>query len=591
MRFSLSIAIVAMVNSTALRELHSPDTQQNLILFKSDICPHDQTPHEAIDLKLNLFHVNSSFLPVKNRAQSPHSNYIGEMNGAKNASSASTSPHDYDDLSEVTEGIQLIANSFEENEEKGEFAWSEADQGVILGSFFWGYVLTQIPGGWISQKIGGKWPFGLGLLITGLFAILIPTAARLGGMHFLIFVRIVQGLAGGVTVPSMQAMISQWIPPEERGKLGSFAFAGMPFGSFISMLVSGFLINYFGWPSVFYATGALTALWFSLWSYFTHAFPIDDPTISQDELHYIQRALHAHSNPKQQSNQQFKQKLQVPWTRVLLSAPFWAILICNTCETWGLYTIMTELPTYMKTVLHFDIKQNSLMSAFPHLLTLIVSIILSNVGDNLIEREYLSIGAVRKLCTSIALWGYAAALLGVAYSGCDRVKTVTLLGVAIAANGGKFCGFLVNIIDLTPNYVGILMGIINTISSMPGFFAPWVAGMIINDNPSLENWRLVFLIVAAISFCGNLVYILFASGEEQSWNRGEDSERAPSSSSTFSLECIAPAILMEKIARNIEMGPYIIPENIAEVPRLQPVPVVPNAGENSDEKNGHRCSA
>lgn len=43
-----------------------------------------------------------------------------------------------------------------------------------------------------------------------------------------------------------------------------------------------------------------------------------------------------------------------------------------------------------------------------------------------------------------------------------------------------------------------------------------------NSQPSLENWRMVFLITAAISFVGNLVFILCASGVEQSWNRGDD---------------------------------------------------------------------
>lgn len=85
------------------------------------------------------------------------------------------------------------------------------------------------------------------------------------------------------------------------------------------------------------------------------------------------------------------------------------------------------------------------------------------------------------------MWGSAAALLGVAYSGCDRVKTVALLATAIGANGGKFGGFLVNIIDIAPNYSGILMGTINTIASLPGFFAPWVAGMIINENVSYDK--------------------------------------------------------------------------------------------------------
>ena len=36
------------------------------------------------------------------------------------------------------------------------------DQGVILGMFFYGYVLTQLPGGRLAEIVGGKWLFGVG---------------------------------------------------------------------------------------------------------------------------------------------------------------------------------------------------------------------------------------------------------------------------------------------------------------------------------------------------------------------------------------------------------------------------------------------
>ena len=75
----------------------------------------------------------------------------------------------------------------------GEFGWSEVEQGVILGSFFWGYILTQIPGGMLTKKYGGKWPLGFGLLISAIFAILTPWAARTS-RKFLIAARIIQGM-------------------------------------------------------------------------------------------------------------------------------------------------------------------------------------------------------------------------------------------------------------------------------------------------------------------------------------------------------------------------------------------------------------
>ena len=78
-------------------------------------------------------------------------------------------------------------------QQQGEFNWSEVEQGVILGSFFWGYIVTQIPGGLLSKKFGGKWPFGIGLLISAVFAILTPWCARTH-RGLLIFARVVQGL-------------------------------------------------------------------------------------------------------------------------------------------------------------------------------------------------------------------------------------------------------------------------------------------------------------------------------------------------------------------------------------------------------------
>ena len=57
-----------------------------------------------------------------------------------------------------------------------------------MGAFFWGYVLTQIPGGVLAERFGGKLVFGLGILVTSVFTILTPLAAR-GGYALLIICR------------------------------------------------------------------------------------------------------------------------------------------------------------------------------------------------------------------------------------------------------------------------------------------------------------------------------------------------------------------------------------------------------------------
>lgn len=43
------------------------------------------------------------------------------------------------------------------------FDWNSTEQGLILSSFFYGYILTQFLGGYFGSRIGGNWVIILGL--------------------------------------------------------------------------------------------------------------------------------------------------------------------------------------------------------------------------------------------------------------------------------------------------------------------------------------------------------------------------------------------------------------------------------------------
>ena len=45
-----------------------------------------------------------------------------------------------------------------------------------------------------------------------------------------------------------------------------------------------------------------------------------------------------------------------PWLKVLRSRPVWAAFVAHTCFNWGEYTFLTNIPTYLREVLLFDIK-------------------------------------------------------------------------------------------------------------------------------------------------------------------------------------------------------------------------------------------
>lgn len=76
-----------------------------------------------------------------------------------------------------------------------EFDWDEKIQGLVLSSFFWGYVVTQMPGGMLADKYGGKATLGLGMLFSSVGTIITPVVARSYGPEALIILRLIIGLA------------------------------------------------------------------------------------------------------------------------------------------------------------------------------------------------------------------------------------------------------------------------------------------------------------------------------------------------------------------------------------------------------------
>ena len=65
--------------------------------------------------------------------------------------------------------------------------------GWVLAAFFYGYLLTQIPGGWLAQRVGGKWVFGVGIFVPSVLTIFTPLAADTS-VWLLVALRVLEGL-------------------------------------------------------------------------------------------------------------------------------------------------------------------------------------------------------------------------------------------------------------------------------------------------------------------------------------------------------------------------------------------------------------
>ena len=144
------------------------------------------------------------------------------------------------------------------------FGWSDTTKGYVLSSFFIGYMLFQVPSGWLANRLGGKLILGGAVLWWSVFTIVTPAAAMIS-LPLLIVARIAMGLGEAAMFPSAYNLYGRWVPPAERSRAVSLLIGGIPLGTLFALVVTGWLVEQFGWPSVFYIFGAVGVVWCLLW--------------------------------------------------------------------------------------------------------------------------------------------------------------------------------------------------------------------------------------------------------------------------------------------------------------------------------------
>lgn len=377
-----------------------------------------------------------------------------------------------------------------------------------MSSFYWGYVVTQLPGALIAEKFGGKHTLGLGMLSTAILTLAIPAAVEWGDYTALIVLRVLMGFGEGVTLPALNVMLAQWTPPAERSKAGSFVFVGAPLGTVFATASSGLILQHSSWPNVFYFFGGIGIIWYFIWILLCYNNPREHPFISDREAKYLHQQLseHAHVNPP-----------PVPWKSMLKSMPLWALIAVQVGHDWGFYTISTDLPKYMSSVLHYSVEENGYLSSLPYIGMWLCCVFMSWVADWLITKGHMSITMVRKLGTTIAAVGPGLFIVGASFVGCNRAWVVVMFTLGVTLLGSGIPSLKVNALDLSPNYAGTVMAISNGAAACTGILTPYLVGVLTPDQ-TLSQWRVVFWIIFALLMVTNVFYLIFASGQIEDWN-------------------------------------------------------------------------
>ena len=386
-----------------------------------------------------------------------------------------------------------------------QFGWSEFHVGIILSSFYFGYMFTLVVGGYLADKYGGKKVLGYGLLIWSFFTIITPFFAY-SGLWWLIFIRILMGLGEGITFPSWHAIYARWIPFNERTRAVAFTNSGIAAGTVFGYAVAALIISSYSWEWVFYLFGVLGVFWYFFWNRSVTSFPENNKYLSKNELRLIKNEA-----PSKETAP------SIPFLKLLKNMPFLAIALATFCNNWSLYTFLSYLPKYVNAPLNeggmgVDLGSSTFVIAIliPCVVSIISLILGGYLADGLIKRGFAVI-KVRKVVNSIGFFGSAFFLLLMSNED-SLLNVVILLSLINICSGICAGGFGVNHADLGPKYTGSLVGISGSIGMIAAILSPIVAGTVLEIT---NSWTMIFYICSGVLVFGGIFYLIFASASRQ----------------------------------------------------------------------------
>jgi ACS family sodium-dependent inorganic phosphate cotransporter len=375
-----------------------------------------------------------------------------------------------------------------------EYGWNGTTKGFVLSSFFIGYFIAMVPGGWAANRWGGKVLLGAALLFWSLFTFLTPVAAGLS-FAILIAARIGMGLGEAATFPAVYNLLQRWLPKQERSRGAAVNLAGIPIGTIIGLSVTGALVQAFGWRSVFYFFGAAGVVFALFWFRFVHGSPAAHPAISAAERLVLKDCAPAEPAP-------------VPWAQMLRSPPLWALAVNHFCANWVLYLMLAWLPSYFRDAQHLDVTSAGLFSVAPWLSLFAVGNVSGLVADRMVANGS-SVTFVRKLFQITGLIGGAIGLLAASQATTPGLALL-LMCLAMGVGGLTWAGFAANHLDIGPRHADVLFSLTNIPGTLPGIFGVALTGWLLDVT---GGYTATFVVAAGINLFGALVWWIWGTGE------------------------------------------------------------------------------
>jgi ACS family sodium-dependent inorganic phosphate cotransporter len=402
-----------------------------------------------------------------------------------------------------------------------EFGYTESIKGQVSSLFSVGYGIGILPIGITLSTVSSRLIMGVGIALWSLATMATPAMAAGGivAMMPLFVTRAAVGAAESVVLPTMQRVLSEWIPADRKSVAVAVIFSGFHAGTVAAYLASPYVMDWTGgWRGLFVAYGALGLILLVPWLLYARDSPVQTDELVDDArlgdgfdilISSDSRGDDADAPSLQKAIDFFQ---SAPLGEMLSSKGAQAILIAHAANNWGLYNNLAWTPTFYAEQYGLNVKDSALYSILPSVAGAVGGLLAGVAADAWLRQDPNSSDErttrIRKIFQGVALYGPAVFLSVLAYDIPEQPWVAqALLTGSVGLSAFNSAGYGPAVQEKAGSkWSGLLYSLTSLPGVMLGSVGVYATGQILDLTH--QDWSIVFSMNALVDVVGATGFVL-----------------------------------------------------------------------------------
>ncbi len=385
---------------------------------------------------------------------------------------------------------------------QAEFGLTATQLGLLFSTFTWFYAMSQIPMGYLLDRVGPRLLYGYAIILWSLFTLLMGFASHhlfasaAASFAMLLVCRALVGVAEAPSFPSNTKIIATWFPDHERARATATYSSAQYIGLAVLTPVLSWIVLTWGWEASFYISGAVGIV-FGIYWLMAYRDPRESTRANAAELAHIRAGGGDAQVPG-------NSKTKVSWRDVsylLRQRTLWGLFIAQFAASSTLYFFLTWFIVYLEKGLGLTIAKAGIGAMFPYLMAMCGVLCGGVLSDFLLKRGH-SRTLARKLPVMLGL-AVTTSICLVNFFEDQPVIAIAILSLAFFANAFSNLGWVV-CSDVIPRHlIGTVGGFLNVFGNLSGVVSPLVIGVLLERTHSFQY---AMFYIAGVALAGLLAY-------------------------------------------------------------------------------------